>query len=143
MSIAVLNTADQARTDPLPDPYVWAEGLVRVFGKARCKRRPWTQVWPLVDVPVIAELWPHQRDRHLHLLHVVKTFGQERASGGWEMAVLVREELRFRAVALRLEPAARTSGGHRGPPGPRNVPIDRLDPPRAPEAWLATALHLL
>ena len=128
MSIALLSSTQDARTDLLPDPYAWAEGLVRVFGEARCKRRPWTQVWPLVDIPVVDELWPHRRERHSHLLHVVKTAGDSRASGGWEMTVLVREELRFRAVALRLEPAARTTEGHLGPPGPRNVPMGRLHP---------------
>lgn len=135
--------ADAPLVEGLPDPFAWSSGLVRIFGEARCRRRPWVQVWPLVDLPVVAELWPHRRERHQHLLHVVKTSGDSRASGGWEMTVLVREELRFRAVALRLEPAARTPYGHHGPPGPRYVPMGRLDPSRTPEAWLATALHLL
>jgi hypothetical protein len=143
MSIALLSAPPEVGASSLPDPYLWASGLVRIFGEARCGRRPWRQLWPLLDLPVITEVWPQRRRPQGHLLHVGKVLGQQPGPGAWELTVLVREELRHRAVALRLEEAARTFDGHLGPPGPRFQPMRRFDPGRPPEVWLATALHLL
>jgi hypothetical protein len=74
---------------------------------------------------------------------VVKVIGQAHSPTVWELVVLIREDLRFRAVAVRLEAAARSPNGHLGPPGRRLTPLSRLHPSYLPEGWLATALAVL
>ena len=118
-------------------------GLVTAVGEARRGIRPWRQVYPLLDLPVVAELWPDRRVRHSAGWRVTTVRGQSPAPGVWEMVVLVREDLRHRAVAVRVEPGARASTGHRGPPGRRLTPISRLPPATMPEGWIATALAIL
>lgn len=127
----------------LTDPFAWTARLVVLVGECRRGVRPWRQVWPLLDVPVVAELWPERRVRHDRSWRVVKVIGQQPASGCWELVVLVREELRYRSVAVRVEAAAHGGIGHWGPPGRRLTPVSRLHPDYQPEGWLATALHIL
>jgi hypothetical protein len=74
---------------------------------------------------------------------VVKVIGQPHSPTVWELVVLVREDLRFRAVAVRLEAAAHSPNGHWGPPGRRLTPLSRLHPDYSPEGWIATALTIL
>ncbi len=151
MSVVLLPADRVGGVAGLPDPLEWAAGVVRVFGEARSGRRPWPQVWPLLDLPVVAEIWPRRRERHPHLLHVGKVVAQSPRPGVWEVTVLVREELRHRAVAIRLDAAVRCSAGFLGPPGPRFTPLTQQRPgrgtapgtPQRPQVWLATALRLL
>lgn len=127
----------------LPDPYIWTAHLVRLVGEARRGIRPWKQVYPLLDLPVVAQVWPERRVRHPASWRVVKVIGQAHTQTVWEFVVLIREDLRYRAVAVRLEAGARSPNGHLGPPGRRLTPLSRLHPDYAPEGWIATAFRVL
>jgi hypothetical protein len=127
----------------LPDPYVWTARLVGLVGEARRGVRPWKQVYPLLDLPVVTQVWPDRRVRHPASWRVVNMLGQAHTATVWELVVLVREDLRYRAVAVRLEAGARSPNGHLGPPGRRLTPLSRLHPDHAPEGWIATAFTVL
>jgi hypothetical protein len=56
-----------APVDPaltLPDPYVWTAHLVRLVGECRRGIRPWKQVYPLLDLPVVTQVWRDRRVRY-------------------------------------------------------------------------------
>lgn len=126
----------------LPDPCSWCARLVQVVGEARRGIRPWKQVYPLLDLPVVTEVWPDRRVRHPAAWRVVKVMGQAHTEFVWELVVLVREDLRYRAVAVRLEAGARSPNGHHGPPGRRLTPLSRLHPDYTPQGWIATAFTI-
>jgi hypothetical protein len=88
-------------------------------------------------------LRPDRRVRYPPSWQVVKVIGQAHTETVWELVVLVREDLRCRAVAVRLEAGARSPNGHHGPPGRRLTPLSRLHPDYAPEGWTATAFTVL
>lgn len=141
--MSVIDDLERPAPRCLPDPFRWAACVVAWYGECRSGRRAWFQLWPLLDLPVIAHLWPQRDDRQTHPLQVVKVHGQQPSPMEWELVVLVYEGARHRAVAVRVEAAARIATGHPGPPGPRLVPVQYLGPQAQPEAWLVTALHLL
>jgi hypothetical protein len=135
-----------APVDPvlsLPDPYVWTAHLVRLVGEARRGTRPWKQMYPLLDLPVVTQVWPERRVRHPASWRVTKVLGQAHTQTVWELVVLIREDLRYRAVAVRLEAGARSPNGHLGPPGRRLTPLSRLNPDHSPQGWIATAFTVL
>lgn len=127
----------------LPDPIVWTAQLVTAVGECRRGARSWLQVYPMLDLQVLAQFWPQRRIRHRHAWHVTRIVGQSPSPGVWELTVLIREQLTHRAIAVRVEAAARSPLGHIGPPGVRYLPIRYLDPPRTAQAWVATAFALL
>lgn len=144
MSVALLGKAAPSPTRAsLPDPFPWTARLVTGYGECRTGVRPWPQLWPLLDLPVIEQLWPQRRDRHPHPLRVWKLVPRQPSPMVWEVVALAREGSAFRAVAVRVEAAAAVIGGHHGPPGPLLVPISYMEAQRQPQSWLATALHLL
>lgn len=124
----------------LPDPVTWTIQLVTFVGEARRGIRPWKQVYPLLDLPVVTQLWPERRVRYPPSWRVGLIHGQAHSDTVWEMVAVVREELRYRAVAVRIEAGARSPNGHLGPPGRRLTPLSRLYPDYRPEGWIATAL---
>jgi hypothetical protein len=126
----------------LPDPLTWAARLVEVVGEARRGIRPWKQVYPLLDLPVVSQVWPDRRVRYPASWRVVKVIAQSPTECVWELVVLIREDLRYRAVAVRLEAAARSPKGHWGPPGRRITPLSRVHPDYRPEGWIATAFTI-
>ena len=136
----------------LPDPRVWVAGLVTVVGEARRGIRPWKRMYPLLDLPVVAQLWPDRKVRHPPSWHVAKVIGQQHTPTVWEFVVLIREDLRYRAVAVRLEAGAHSPNGHAGPPGRRLTPLSRLhpdygrrdgSPPHSPSAEQHTSFRAL
>ncbi len=126
----------------LPQLHVWVAGLVTVVGEARRGIRPWRRIYPLLDLPVVAQLWPDRKVRHPAAWHVAKVIGQQHTATVWEFVVLIREDLRYRAVAVRLEAGAHSPNGHWGPPGRRLTPLSRLHPDYEPEGWIATAFTI-
>jgi Family of unknown function (DUF6459) len=126
----------------LPDPFVWVAGLVTVVGEARRGIRPWRRIYPLLDLPVVAQVWPVRKIRYPAAWRVAKVIGQRHTATVWEFVVLVREDLRYRAVAVRVEAAAHSPNGHFGPPGRRLTPLSRLHPDYRPEGWIATAFTI-
>ena len=140
--MSTMPCADPIRRDPLPDPLAWTTRLVQVVGEARRGARPWRQVYPLLDVPVLAQLWPDRRTRHLGFWRPASLRAQHVAPFAWELAVVVREDLHHRAVAVRVEAAAVGTQGHLGPPGLRLTPLSRLPAHTHPHGLIATAFEL-
>jgi hypothetical protein len=135
-----------APVDPvlsLPDPLALTTRLGEVVGEARRGIRPWKQVYPLLDLPVVTEVWPDRRFRHPASWRVVKVIDQAHTAMVWELVALIREDLHYRAVAVRLEAGARSPNGHLGPPGRRLTSLSRLHPNYAPEGRIATAFTVL
>lgn len=67
----------------LPDPLAWTTGMVEVVGEARRGNRPWKQVYPLLDLPVVSQVWPDRRVRYPPPWRVVKVIGQSPAECVW------------------------------------------------------------